>query len=42
MQKCPVCGVRTDGIRRRCPLCGRSLPDAPEGDAAERGLHRTR
>ena len=35
MQKCPVCGVRTDGIRRRCPLCGRSLPDAPEGDAAE-------
>ena len=31
MQKCPVCGVRTDGVRKRCPLCGRTLPDAPEG-----------
>ena len=30
MQKCPVCGVRTDGLRKRCPLCGRTLPDAPE------------
>ena len=30
MQKCPVCGVRTDGERKRCPLCGRTLPDAPE------------
>lgn len=32
MQHCPVCGVRTDGERKRCPLCGRVLPDAPEGE----------
>ena len=30
MQHCPVCGVRTDGERKRCPLCGRVLSDAPE------------
>ena len=30
MQHCPVCGVRTDGVRKRCPLCGKVLPDAPE------------
>lgn len=35
MQHCPVCGVRTDGERKRCPLCGRVLPDAPEsGESA--------
>ena len=30
MQHCPACGVGTDGERKRCPLCGRVLPDAPE------------
>lgn len=32
MQHCPVCGVRTDGERKRCPLCGHVLPDAPESE----------
>ena len=30
MQKCPACEVRLDGERKRCPLCGRALADAPE------------
>ena len=30
MQKCPACGVRADGARNRCPLCGKTLSDAPE------------
>ena len=32
MQHCPVCGVRTDGERKRCPLCGKVLSDAPESE----------
>ena len=32
MQKCPACGVRIDGERKRCPLCGRTLTDAPAGE----------
>ena len=29
MQNCPACGVRIDGQRARCPLCGRNLANAP-------------
>ena len=32
MQKCPACGILIDGERKRCPLCGRVLADAPVGE----------
>ncbi|MBQ2547028.1 MAG: hypothetical protein II557_12125 [Clostridia bacterium] len=31
MQKCPACDIAVDGARKRCPLCGRVMGDAPEG-----------
>ena len=30
MQKCPACDIAVDGARKRCPLCGKVMADAPE------------